>query len=59
MARSPEPMEGLVAEVAVADPVPMRGWVALRLVDAAILMLRVTAILVLLSPLLGLAILLG
>ncbi|MDO9713041.1 hypothetical protein [Paracraurococcus lichenis] len=57
MARFLEQMEGLVAEVALAAPV--RGWVALRLMDAAILMLRVTAILVLLSPLLGLVILLS
>jgi hypothetical protein len=38
---------------------PPRGHVALRLVDMAVLMLRVAAILVLLSPLLGAAILLG
>ncbi len=38
---------------------PLRHRVALRLIDVAILLLRVIAILVLLSPLLGLAILLG
>jgi hypothetical protein len=38
---------------------PLRDQMALRLVDIAMLMLRVAAILVLLSPLLGVAILLG
>ncbi len=37
---------------------PLRHQVALRLVDAAILLFRVIAVLALLSPLLGLAILL-
>ena len=58
MARSAEPMNALVAEDGAAV-VPLRSLVALRLVDMSVLMLRVAAILVLLSPLLGAAILLG
>ncbi len=38
---------------------PTRGWLALRLVDLAVLMLRVAAILVLLSPFFGAAMLLA
>jgi hypothetical protein len=37
----------------------MRNLLAVRMVDMAVLMLRAAAILVLLSPLLGLAILVG
>jgi hypothetical protein len=58
VAHTTEPLSALVAE----DPtlaLRLRGQVALRLVDLSMLMLRVAAILVLLSPLLGAAILLG
>lgn len=59
VARSSESMDGLVAGTAGTATLPPRSLLALRLVDLAMLMLRVAAILVLLSPLLGLAILLG
>ncbi|MCB4823641.1 hypothetical protein [Roseicella aerolata] len=49
-------MDGLIAGGSAAV-LPVRGWLALRLVDLAVLMLRVAAILVLLSPLLGAAML--
>ncbi|WP_165982146.1 hypothetical protein [Dankookia rubra] len=58
MAHTTEPLSVLAADAATLD-LPMRGQVALRLVDLSMLMLRVAAILVLLSPLLGVAILLG
>ncbi|MFZ4411351.1 MAG: hypothetical protein ACOYOH_28690 [Paracraurococcus sp.] len=58
MAPSTEPLTAMAADGA-SLALPVRGQVALRLVDLAVLMLRVAAILVLLSPLLGAAILLG
>ena len=58
MAHTTEPLSALAAEGPTLAQ-PLRGQVALRLVDMSMLMLRVAAILVLLSPLLGLAILLG
>ena len=58
MAPSSDPMAALTADGTMMA-LPLRGHVALRLVDVAMLMLRVTAILVLLSPLLAAAILLG
>ena len=58
MAQTTEPLSVLAAEGPTLT-LPLRGHVALRLVDMAMLMLRVAAILVLLSPLLGAAILLG
>lgn len=58
MAHSTEPMTALAAE-GPELALPWRGQVALRLVDLAMLMLRAVAVLVLLSPLLGAAILLG
>lgn len=58
VARSTETMTALADDGPVIS-LPLRGQLALRLVDLAVLMLRVSAILVLLSPLLGAAILLG
>ena len=58
VSQATEPLSVLVAE-GPAMTLPMRGHVALRLVDMAVLMLRAAAILVLLSPVLGAAILLG
>jgi hypothetical protein len=58
VAQITEPLSALAAEGPTLT-LPLRGHVALRLVDLAMLMLRVAAILVLLSPLLGAAILLG
>ena len=58
VAQTTEPLSVLTAERPTLT-LPLRGHVALRLVDLAMLMLRVAAILVLLSPLLGAAILLG
>jgi hypothetical protein len=58
VAPSSEPLTAMAAE-GPAIALPLNGQVALRLVDLAMLMLRVAAILVLLSPLLGAAILLG
>jgi len=58
VAPSTEPLTAMAAE-GTAIALPLNGQVALRLVDIAMLMLRVAAILVLLSPLLGAAILLG
>jgi hypothetical protein len=58
VAQTTEPLSVLAAEGSTLT-LPLRGHVALRLVDMAMLMLRVAAILVLLSPLLGAAILLG
>lgn len=58
VAHTTEPLSALAAEVPTLA-LPLRGQVALRLVDMSVLMLRVAAILVLLSPLLGVAILLG
>jgi hypothetical protein len=58
VARSSDPMAGMTAD-SVSAALPWRGQVALRLVEASILMLRVAAILVLLSPVLGVAILFG
>ena len=48
-----------LAPAGVAGAMPLRGAVALRLVDLAMFMLRVSAILVLLSPILAVGILLG
>lgn len=56
MVHSTESMAALAAEGPV-PALPWRGQVALRLVDLSVLMLRAAASLVLLSPLLGLAIL--
>lgn len=58
VARSSEPMDGLIAGESPMV-MPTRGWLALRLVDLAVLMLRVAAILVLLSPFFGAAMLLA
>ena len=58
VARSTETMTALADDGPVIA-LPLRGQLALRVVDLAVLMLRVSAILVLLSPLLGAAILLG
>ncbi|WP_431268721.1 hypothetical protein [Dankookia sp. P2] len=58
MAHTTEPLTVLAAEGATLGRLS-RGQVALRLVDMSMLMLRAAAILVLLSPLLGIAILLG
>jgi hypothetical protein len=58
VSQATEPLSVLAAE-GPAMTLPMRGHVALRLVDMAVLMLRAAAILVLLSPVLGAAILLG
>jgi hypothetical protein len=58
VAQITEPLSALAVEAPTLT-LPLRGHVALRLVDVAMLMLRVAAILVLLSPLLGAAILLG
>jgi hypothetical protein len=58
VAQTTEPLSVLTAEGPTLA-LPLRGHVALRLVDMAMLMLRAAAILVLLSPLLGAAILLG
>jgi hypothetical protein len=51
-------MDGLIAGESPMV-MPTRGWLALRLVDLAVLMLRVAAILVLLSPFFGAAMLLA
>ncbi|MFC7474404.1 hypothetical protein ACFQS7_08570 [Dankookia sp. GCM10030260] len=58
VAQTTEPLSALAAEGATLA-LPLRGQIALRLVDISMVMLRVAAIVVLLSPLLGVAILLG
>ena len=58
VARSSDPLSEMTAD-SVAVALPWRGHVALRLVDVSMLMLRVAAILLLLSPILGMAILFG
>ena len=58
VAHTTEPLSALVAEGPTLA-LPLRGQAALRLVEISMLMLRVAAILLLLSPVLGAAILLG
>jgi hypothetical protein len=57
VAHTTEPLSALTAEGPTLA-LPLRRQAALRLVDLSVLMLRVAAILVLLSPLLGVAIML-
>ena len=58
VATSANPLVGMTAAPA-ALALPWRGQLAVRLVESSVLMLRVAAILVLLSPVLGVAILFG
>ena len=58
VAHSTNSMAALAADGSTLS-LPRRGQVAVRLAETAVVMLRIAAILVLLSPLLGAAILLG